>query len=155
MTVESADRVASAAAWTAVSGLGDVRVGAVAPVRRVTATADTGRLSAAVAAAVGRVELPFGVADVCPDPLVFAVDAGLPRLAGYVRSIDGGSSWTDEAPPTAWPLYAVSQITEMAERRTGDGRSLVRVVYRIRFTDACGAYVGAAEGVSIHVGAVA
>jgi hypothetical protein len=139
--------------WEALAGYGEVRVGAAARARRVAVSPETvGRLRAAMTAAADGAEVPVGIAEVCPDPLVFAVAAGLPRLDGFARSIDGGSTWHDETPFGEGPLYAVSQISEVAQRRTSDGRHLVRVVYLTRFTDLRGEVVGSAEGTSIHIG---
>lgn len=140
--------------WTAMATVGSVRVGAVGRTQKIeTPAARTARMQAALSA-VGGAVAAAGIADVCPDPLVFAVASGLPRPTGYQRSIDGGSSWRDEAPMGDGPLYAVSRVADVAERFSGDGRQLVRVVYETTFTDAAGVRVGAAEGVSLHIGAV-
>jgi len=153
MTVDSSTAVDTGSAWSGLQACGEARVGMVAPAQVISMSAERlDRLRAAMSAAVGDIDVPLGIADVCPDPLVFAVTAGLPRPAGFDRSIDGGSTWRNEAPLDAGPLYAVSQIAEIAERRTRDGRRLVRVVYSIRFTDAHGAPVGVAEGTGIHIG---
>jgi len=150
----SLDAAIAAATWEELTGHGVVATGAVAPVRRVTVSADTvGRVRRALAAALGEIDVPVGVADVCPDPLVFALTAGLPRLSGFTRTIDGGSAWRDEAPVRDGELYAVSRISGVAQRHSGDGRLMVRVVYSTRFTDGTGAPVGTADGVSIHIGA--
>jgi hypothetical protein len=156
MTIDSTTSVDTGSAWSGLSECGGARVGMVAPAQVITLSAERlGRLRAAMSAVVGDIDVPLGIADVCPDPLVFAVAAGLPRPTGFDRSIDGGSTWRDEAPLGAGPLYAVPQITEIAERRTGDGRRLVRVVYSTRFTDTHGAPVGVAEGTGIHIGGAA
>ena len=140
------------AAWTVLDALDAVRVGAVGRTRVIeSATAASARMHGALAAVGGTVAAP-GVADVCADPLVFAVASGLPRPEGYQRSIDGGSSWRDVAPMGRGPLYAVSRIADMAQRTAGDGRQLLRVVYETQFTDADGVLVGVAEGVSLHIG---
>ncbi|RDH75054.1 hypothetical protein DVS77_28315 [Mycolicibacterium moriokaense] len=153
MTIESAISADAGLDWSVLSECGGVRAGTVAPAQVVTVAADRlDRMRTAMSAAVGDIEVSAGIADVCPDPLVFAVAAGLPRPTGFDRSIDGGSRWRDEAPLGAGPLYAVSQIADIAQRRTRDGRRLVRVVYSTRFTDAGGALVGIAEGTGIHIG---
>ncbi len=145
--------VASRAEWVELGGVDDVRVGDVASPRRVT-TDEADRLHAAMRSALGDIEAPLGIADICPDPLVFALQAGLPRLANFAQSIDGGSTWCDQAPIGDGPLYAVSEIAQVAERTTRDGRRLVRVNYRTRFTNTSGVLVGTATGTSIHVGNV-
>ena len=145
--------VASQAEWVELGAVDDVRVGAVASPRRVT-TDEADRLHAAMRSALGDIEAPLGIADICPDPLVFALQAGLPRLANFAQSIDGGSTWCDQAPISDGPLYAVSEIAQVAERTTSDGRRLVRVNYRTRFTNTSGVLVGTATGTSIHVGSV-
>jgi hypothetical protein len=139
------------AGWAGLEGVDDVRVGDVASARRVT-TDGTDRLRAAMRSALGDIEISRGIADICPDPLVFALQAGLPRLTNFVRSIDGGSTWCDLAPIGDGPLYAVSEIAQVAERTTSDGRRLVRVDYQTRFNDSGGVLVGTATGSSIHVG---
>jgi hypothetical protein len=142
------------AAWTPLEGVGEVRVGELARPRRVELSAERiERLRAALRSVVDDdVDRPISIADICPDPLVFAVESGLPRPMAFERSVDGGSTWCDRAPIGGGPLYAVSQVTDVAERPTRDGRRLVRVVYETRFTDPLGALVGTAAGTSIHTG---
>jgi hypothetical protein len=153
MTVDAATSTDTGSAWSGLQACGEARVGMVAPAQVITMSEERlGRVRAAMSAVVGDIDVPLGIADVCPDPLVFAVAAGLPRPTGFDRSIDGGSTWRDEASLGAGSLYAVSQITEIGERRTNDGRRLVRVVYSTRFTDTRGASVGIAEGTGIHIG---
>jgi len=156
MTIDSANRVDAETAWSQLSECGEVRVGMVAPAQTVNVSREhIDRIRSAIAAVVGDVDVPLASADVCPDPLVFAMRAGLPRLAGFDQTIDGGSTWRDEAPLGIGLLYAVSEITEIAERRTAGGRQLVRVVYSTRLTDTRGELVGVAEGTSIHIGGAA
>ncbi|MGY4651310.1 hypothetical protein [Mycobacterium sp. URHB0021] len=145
--------VASQAEWVELDFLDDVRVGDVASPRRVTSDG-AGRLQAAMRSALGDIAAPLGIADICPDPLVFALHAGLPRLTNFAQSIDGGSAWCDQAAIGDGTLYAVSEIAQVAERTTSDGRRLVRVNYRTRFTNTSGVLVGTATGTSIHVGSV-
>ena len=139
------------AKWVELDGVDDVRAGAVASPRLVS-TEGAARLQAAMRAALGDIEAPLGIADICPDPLVFALQAGLPRLTDFTQSIDGGSTWCDQASIGDGPLYAVSEIAQVAERTTSDGRRLVRVNYQTRFTSPSGVLVGTATGTSIHVG---
>ncbi len=142
------------AEWTILpEGTGGVRPGEVAPVRRIELSPD--RLGA-VAQAGGRVLGDIcgpvsGIATVCPDPLVFALEAGLPRLTADGSWIDGGSRWCDLAPIGGEFLHAVSSVNEVGSRITSDGRTLVRVVYRTHFTDLTGVPVGTADGTSLHV----
>jgi hypothetical protein len=141
------------AEWLEMDGVDDVRVGDVASPRRIT-TDGADRLQMAMQSAVGDIEVALGIADICPDPLVFALHAGLPRLTNFAQSIDGGSTWCDLAPIGDGPLYAVSEIARVAERTTSDGRRLVSVNYQTRFTNPGGVLVGTATGTSIHVGSV-
>lgn len=139
--------------WTPLTRVGDVRVGELAPPRRLELCDDRlDRLRAALSVVVAEVDPPLSIADICPDPLVFAVESGLHRPMEFERCIDGGSTWCDCAPIGDGPLYAVTQISEAGERVTHDGRRLVRVVYETRFTDAQGLLVGTAAGTSIHTG---
>ena len=105
-----------------------------------------------VNAAVGQVApVAAGIADLCPDPLVFALEAGLRRPQILDRAIDGGSEWIDMAPVPAGPLCAVSRVSAIEERTTSAGRRAVRVVYETTATSARGAVVGIARGISMHV----
>ena len=70
------------------------------------------------------------------------------------RYLHIGSTWCDQVPIGEGPLYAVSEIAQVAERTTSDGRRLVRVNYQTRFTNTSGVLVGTATGTSIHVGSV-
>jgi hypothetical protein len=134
-------------------GIDDVRVGDIAPPRRVAASGDRlGRLHSALRSVLGESDVPVGIADVCPDPLVFALESGLARATSLEVSIDGGSQWRDLRPIDGGELFAVSAVDEIAERPTADGRRLVRVVYETRFTDRHGVLVGTASGTSLHVG---
>lgn len=144
---------AARAEWVELDCVDDVRVGDVASPRQITIEG-AGRLRAAMQSALGDIEVPMGIADVCPDPLVFALQAGLPRLTNFAQTIDGGSAWCDREPIGCEPLYAVSEIAQIAARTTSDGRRLVRVDYRTRFTNPSGVLVGTATGSSIHVGSV-
>ncbi|HET7668676.1 MAG TPA: hypothetical protein VFK56_21965 [Mycobacterium sp.] len=144
---------AGQAEWVELDAVDDVRVGDVVSPRRIT-TDGADRLHAAMRSALGDIEAPLDIADICPDPLVFALQAGLPRLTNFAQSIDGGSTWCDRAPIGDGPLYAVSEIARVAERTTSDGRRLVRVDYLTRFTNASGALVGTATGTSIHIGSI-
>jgi hypothetical protein len=139
--------------WVELDCADDVRVGDVASPRQITIDG-ADRLRAAMQSVLGDIEVPMGIADVCPDPLVFALQAGLPRLTNFAQTIDGGSAWCDREPIGYEPLYAVSEIAQIAARTTSDGRRLVRVDYRTRFTNPSGVLVGTATGSSIHVGSV-
>lgn len=144
------------AEWVELDCVDDVRVGDVATPQQITIEG-ADRLRAAMQSAlgdIGDIEVPMGIADVCPDPLVFALQAGLPRLTNFAQTIDGGSAWCDREPIGCEPLYAVSEIAQIAARTTSDGRRLVRVDYRTRFTNPSGVLVGTATGSSIHVGSV-
>jgi hypothetical protein len=139
--------------WTPLTRVGDLRVGEFAPPRRLELSDERiERLRAALRVVVADVDPPLSIADICPDPLVFAVESGLHRPMEFERSIDGGSTWCDCAPVGTGALYAVSRISEAGERITHDGRRLVRVVYETRFTNSQGLPVGTVTGTSIHTG---
>ncbi|MBS1693489.1 MAG: hypothetical protein JST91_14840 [Actinobacteria bacterium] len=139
--------------WTALAGAAGVHVGQVAPPRRVAVSAERVELlRSALRAALGDTDAPLSLADICPDPLVFALESGLPRPLTLGRMIDGGSTWTDLRPVGDDQLFAVSAVAEIVERTTRDGRRLVRIVYRTEFTDSRGVAVGTAAGTSLHVG---
>ncbi len=155
MTVDATAPAHPGTDWSELTELGDVRVGTVARAQMITVSADRlGRIRAALASAgLSDGEVAASITDICPDPLVFALTAGLPRLSGFHQSIDGGSTWRDEAAVGDGPLYAVSRISAMAQRQTSGGRHMVRVVYTTQFADVHGAVVGTADGVSMHIGA--
>ncbi|MET0457188.1 MAG: hypothetical protein ABW137_35615 [Mycobacterium sp.] len=153
MTLDSDVAAPVESAWAPLPGCGAVRVGQVAPPRRVVVSDDgLARMRTAIQSVIADV-VQVGIADVCADPLVFALTAGLPRLTGFDKSIDGGSAWRDEAPIVPGQLYAVSEIAEVAERRTSGGQRMVRVAYLTTFTDQHGQSVGSATGTSVHLGA--
>ncbi|GAB3598140.1 hypothetical protein [Microbacterium tumbae] len=91
------------------------------------------------------------LADFCPDPLVFALESGLPRAEQRGRAIDGGSDWEQLAPLAPGALAAVSRITEIVERISSAGRRMTRTCYRTDFHDARGAHVGVARGYSLDI----
>ena len=94
---------------------------------------------------------PPCIADVCPDPLVFALASGLRRPQILDRAIDGGSEWIDLAPVPDGPMSAVSRVSAIEERTTSSGRRAIRVIYETTFTSIRGAAIGIARGTSIHV----
>jgi hypothetical protein len=145
-----------ATAWAQLpDGIDDVRPGEVAAPRRVSLMGERlGRVAAAIRSVLGETDAPVSIADICPDPLVFALESGLPRLTSFGRSIDGGSQWRDLAQMDAGPLFAVSAIAEVAARSTADRRRLIRVAYLTQFTSERGVLVGTATGTSLHVGSV-
>jgi hypothetical protein len=154
MTAQSEVRDAGVQEWAPLpEGIDNVRLGEVAAPRRVLVTQERlDRMRAAIRSVLGDADVTVSIADICPDPLVFALESGLPRLTSFGRSIDGGSQWHDLAPITDGPLYAVSTIAEIAQRTTADGRRLIRIAYCTRFTDERGVLVGTAGGTSMHVG---
>lgn len=93
----------------------------------------------------------FDVADVCPDPLVFAVNSGLPRLRVLDKQIDGGTSFHTAQRMTEGEVTLVPQIAEIWERRASDGRRMIKTVYETTLYTARGYLVGTAKGVSLDI----
>lgn len=134
-------------------GIDNVRLGEVAAPQRVLVSQERlDRMRAAIRSVLGDADVAVSIADICPDPLVFALASGLPRSTSFGRSIDGGSQWRDLAPIGEGTLFAVSTIAEVAQRTTADGRRLIRIAYWTQFTDERGVLVGTATGTSLHVG---
>ena len=135
-------------------GIDNVRLGEVAAPQRVLVSQERlDRMRAAIRSVLGDIEVAMGIADICPDPLVFALQAGLPRLDAFRPTIDGGSHGATWNRSARGPLYAVSEIAQIARERPRR-QAPVRVDYRTRFTDRGGVLVGTATGSSIHVGSV-
>jgi hypothetical protein len=154
MTAQPAVHEDAVQEWAPLpEGIDDVRLGEVAAPRRVLVSQERlDRMRAAIRSVLGDADVAVSIADICPDPLVFALESGLPRSTSFGRSIDGGSQWRDLAPIAEGSLYAVSSIAEIAQRTTADGRRLIRIAYSTRFTNECGVLVGTASGTSLHVG---
>ncbi|WP_157509505.1 hypothetical protein [Glaciibacter superstes] len=91
------------------------------------------------------------LADICPDPLVFALESGLPRLRLLDRVIDGGSDWELIAASIPSSLTAVSRISEIVGRTSSAGRRLIRTCYETEFRSTRGVLVGRARGFSLDV----
>jgi hypothetical protein len=143
----------TSATWTTLEVIDDVRRGTIAPMRRLVVSAERlDRIATALQRCVGPFHGAVSVADICPDPLVFALESGLPRLMTFGRSIDGGSEWHDCAAIDGDSVFAVSSIADVAERVTADGRRLVRVTYVTQFSSPRGELIGTAAGTSLHVG---
>lgn len=90
------------------------------------------------------------LADFCPDPLVLALESGLPRADRLGRIADGGSDWEQRAPLSPGILTAVSRITEVVERTSSAGHLMTRTCYETTFHDARGGHVGTARGYSLE-----
>jgi len=134
-------------------------VGSVGTVTTVAlSAAQITRLRAAVARVAG-LERAAGhdrpvratLADYCPDPLVFALESGLPRPQILDRVIDGGSAWEQRLDPGIGTLTAVPRITEIVERVTSAGRRLIRTCYETELRTSRGALVGWARGFSLDL----
>jgi hypothetical protein len=93
----------------------------------------------------------FDVADFCPDPLVFAVNSGLPRLRVLDKQIDGGSSFETVQRLTDGQITLVPRISEIWERRTSDGRRMIKTVYETTVYTTRGYLVGIARGISLDI----
>jgi hypothetical protein len=93
------------------------------------------------------------LADFCPDPLVLALDSGLPRVRLLGRVVDGGSEWEQVADVTPGSMIAVSRISEIAQRTSSAGRRMIRTTYETEFRSVRGALTGIARGFSIDMDA--
>lgn len=93
----------------------------------------------------------FDLLDVCPDPLVFAVNHGLPRLRVLDQQIDGGSSFTTTDSVVEGVLTCVPRIADIVERRSRSGRRMIKTVYETTVYTARGVLVGSARGISLDV----
>lgn len=91
------------------------------------------------------------LADFCPDPLVFALESGLPRITLLDRVVDGGSEWEQFAELGPGSLIAVSRIADIVERASSAGRRMIRTVYETDFRDERGVRVGVARGFSLDI----
>lgn len=91
------------------------------------------------------------LADFCPDPLVLALESGLPRPASLGVAIDGGSEWEQHAALTPGVLTAVSRIVAVVERTSSAGRRMRRTCYQTEFHDQYGAHVGTARGFGLDI----
>ncbi|WP_299450113.1 hypothetical protein [uncultured Serinicoccus sp.] len=124
--------VEDAETWQALDEHDGVRAGELTRPRRLPV--DVRRVELLQAA----VDLVLGPAqgrsvtlqDVCPDPLVHALQAGLPRPKALDRQIDGGSSWTQLlGVEDGEQLVSVSSVASIEERRTSRGSRLVRTTF--------------------------
>ena len=95
------------------------------------------------------------LADFCPDPLVLALESGLPRVRLLDRVVDGGSEWQQIADIRPTTLVAVSRIAAIAERTSSAERRMIRTCYETEFRNARGLLVGRARGFSIDMERVA
>jgi hypothetical protein len=132
-----------------------VFVGMMAPVRRVTFD-ERARMVAAEAMRVAGGSVPLAAAptleDVCPDPLVYAIECGLPRIRVLDQQIDGGSVWRNYSRiPVEEQFFAVSHIRAVEERRTSTGRLMMRASYATTFSTRRGVLIGTAVGYSLDV----
>lgn len=93
----------------------------------------------------------FDVADLCPDPLVFAVNSGLPRLRVLDKQIDGGSSFHTAQRLIEGEITLVPQISGIWERRTSDGRRMIKTIYKTTVYTTRGYLVGSARGISLDI----
>ena len=89
--------------------------------------------------------------DVCPDPLVFSVQSGLPRLRLLDRQIDGGSKWETHGDLGNDRLSLVPRLAEISERTSSTGKRMIRTVYRVDAYSLRGRLLGSATGTSIDI----
>ncbi len=122
--------------WARLDEHGGVRTGELSRPRRVRATARQAELLHAAVELVlgpggdGATARAITLQDVCPDPLVHALRAGLPRPAALDRQIDGGSSWSQLLElEEGEELVSVSSVASIEERRTSRGARLVRTIF--------------------------
>jgi len=119
--------------------------------QRLLANLDTSLVPLGISRHMRRSE--FDVADLCPDPLVFAVNSGLPRLRVLDKQIDGGSAFETAQRMTKGEVTYVPQIAEIWERRTRDGRRMIKTVYQTTLYTTRGYLVGIAQGMSLDISA--
>jgi hypothetical protein len=94
----------------------------------------------------------WGMEDLCPDPLVFAIGTGLPRLRLLATQIDGGSEWENWSPIGACPTTLVSRIAAIHQKKSSGGRVMMRTTYEVAGYSARGEKLGVARGFSLDVG---
>jgi hypothetical protein len=93
----------------------------------------------------------WGMEDLCPDPLIFALDTGLPRLRLLATQIDGGSEWENWAPIGSGEVTLVSQIQGIHQKELSTGRRMIRTTYEVTGYSSKGARLGVARGFSLDV----
>lgn len=129
-------------------------------VGRISAVGPQGRLNRQLDEAIERamssvnpLSSPLGtnMMDICPDPLVFSVQSGLPRLRFLDRQIDGGSKWGTHGDLSNERLSLVPRIAEISERASSAGRRMIRTVYWIDAYSSRGKLLGFATGTSIDI----
>jgi hypothetical protein len=91
------------------------------------------------------------VSDLCPDPLVFAVNQGLPRLRLFDEQIDGGSEFVTDEPATEGQVTLVPRISDIQERYSSNGRRMMKTVYETRVYTSAGYHVGVVRGISLDI----
>lgn len=86
----------------------------------------------------------------CPDPLVVAAEAQLPRPAVLDRRIDGGTEWEFLRPVRIGDeLSLIARIAEISQRATADGRTMIATVFEVHAWNHDGELVGIARGTSL------
>jgi|AntAceMinimDraft_1070359.scaffolds.fasta_scaffold01778_7 hypothetical protein len=95
----------------------------------------------------------WDMADVCPDPLVFAIGTGLPRLRILAAQIDGGSEWETFQSIGPGRVTLVSRISGIHGKVTSRGRRMMRTTYEVAGYLPNGHPVGVARGFSLDVAA--
>lgn len=128
----------SECAWTQHATCDDVAVGAV-----VLAKID-GDAGAPDAAAEGTDSEP-SLVTLCPDPLSYALAAGLPRPALLDKAFEGRSTWTERGAVVSGQVTAVCQFTEYATTVLGDGDGVARLVFTVAFYRRNGTPLGSAQ----------
>lgn len=93
----------------------------------------------------------WGMEDLCPDPLIFALGVGLPRVRLLDTQIDGGSEWENWAPIGSGPVTLVSQISAIHQKQSSAGKKLMRTTYEVTGYSMRGSRLGVARGFSLDV----
>jgi hypothetical protein len=93
----------------------------------------------------------WGMEDLCPDPLIFALGTGLPRLRLLATQIDGGSEWENWAPMGSGEVTLVSRIQAIHHKESSNGKRIIRTTYEVTGYSSRGARLGVARGFSLDV----
>jgi N-terminal half of MaoC dehydratase len=87
----------------------------------------------------------------CPDPLVIAAEARLPRPVVLDRTIDGGTEWEFVRPVRLGDqLTLIARIADISQRSTSDGRVMISTIFEVCAWNHHAELVGIARGTSLN-----